>query len=82
MSNHYHVVLHVNYQHSLTWTDEEVVQRWTRLFPPLVLKDSDEQKRDVFLTVLAWSIPHHEQKTSVRSKGFSPFLSTKVLTTN
>ncbi|SEH04744.1 Uncharacterised protein [Candidatus Venteria ishoeyi] len=28
MSNHYHLVLHVDYEHSLNWNAEEVVKRW------------------------------------------------------
>ncbi|SEH05626.1 transposase [Candidatus Venteria ishoeyi] len=41
MSNHYHLVLHVDYEHSLTWDAEEVVKRWCTLFPPQALKDKD-----------------------------------------
>lgn len=38
MSNHYHLVLHVDTTKAAAWTDEEVLQRWTRLFkgPALV----------------------------------------------
>jgi REP element-mobilizing transposase RayT len=32
MSNHYHLVLFVNEQEADSWTQEEVIQRWTRLF--------------------------------------------------
>lgn len=32
MSNHYHVVLHVNDKQASGWTQEEVIRRWTRLF--------------------------------------------------
>jgi len=32
MSNHYHVVLHVNQQQCLIWNDAEVIERWHRLF--------------------------------------------------
>jgi REP element-mobilizing transposase RayT len=32
MSNHYHVVLHVNREQSLDWSDAEVIERWHRLF--------------------------------------------------
>lgn len=37
MSNHYHVVLHVDKQRALSWTDAEVVERWTQLFGLAVL---------------------------------------------
>ncbi|CAK3668340.1 hypothetical protein [Vibrio crassostreae] len=32
MSNHYHLVLHVNTANAESWSDEEVVQRWTALY--------------------------------------------------
>jgi hypothetical protein len=32
MSDHYHLVLHVDEGRAKTWTSEEVIQRWTRLF--------------------------------------------------
>ncbi|HSN71871.1 MAG TPA: hypothetical protein VLT59_10180 [Steroidobacteraceae bacterium] len=32
MSNHYHLVLHVDAERARQWTQEEVVRRWTRLF--------------------------------------------------
>ncbi len=33
MSNHYHLVLFVNSDQAKSWTDEQVVERWTTLFP-------------------------------------------------
>lgn len=33
MSNHYHLVLHVDKQAAESWADEEVIKRWTELFP-------------------------------------------------
>ena len=32
MSNHYHVVLHINRERAKSWSDQEVVERWHRLF--------------------------------------------------
>ena len=32
LSNHYHVVLHINMSQCGSWSDEEVVARWTRLY--------------------------------------------------
>ena len=32
LSNHYHIVLHVDRSRALRWTHEEVVAQWTRLF--------------------------------------------------
>ena len=37
MSNHYHVVLHINKVKSLAWTDQEVCQRWHCLFKGTML---------------------------------------------
>jgi putative transposase len=33
MSNHYHIVLHVDAAQSEAWSDTEVIERWGRLFP-------------------------------------------------
>jgi REP element-mobilizing transposase RayT len=33
MSNHYHMVLHMHPATASSWTDSEVAQRWTRLYP-------------------------------------------------
>ena len=33
MSNHYHLVLFVDRELALSWSDEEVVTRWAGLFP-------------------------------------------------
>ena len=33
MTNHVHVVLHVDPQMAKAWSDEEIAERWTRLFP-------------------------------------------------
>lgn len=40
MSNHYHLVAHVDRSRALSWTTDEVLARWTRLFsgPPLVAR--------------------------------------------
>ena len=44
MSNHIHLILHINYDFSLTLSDTEVVQRWWQLFPPKMMQEetSDE----------------------------------------
>lgn len=33
MSNHYHLVLHVNREAAAEWSEKEVIRRWTALFP-------------------------------------------------
>jgi REP element-mobilizing transposase RayT len=40
MSNHYHVVLHIDAEQGNAWDDEEVIARWKRLYslPVLVLR--------------------------------------------
>jgi len=43
MSNHVHVVLHVDPQIAETWSDEEVAERWVRLFPACSDGSIDEQ---------------------------------------
>ena len=43
MSNHVHVVLHVDPQVAQTWPDEEVAERWVRLFPVRVDGTIDER---------------------------------------
>ena len=32
MSNHYHIVIRVNSEQAKNWSDQEVVERWTKLF--------------------------------------------------
>ena len=39
MSNHYHVVLRINQQKALSWTDKAVAERWMQLFSgPLLVR--------------------------------------------
>ena len=37
MSNHYHVILHINRDRAKLWSDYEVVERWHQLFNGTVL---------------------------------------------
>ena len=39
MSNHYHIVLHVDLKKAKEWTDHEVVKRWKQLFKGHLLVD-------------------------------------------
>ena len=43
MSNHVHVVLHMDPQATKGWTDKEVAERWVRLFPVCVGGAIDER---------------------------------------
>ncbi len=39
MSNHYHLVLHLAPERAANWTDEDVLLRWTKLYPgPLLVR--------------------------------------------
>jgi hypothetical protein len=39
MSNHYHLVAHVDRARALAWSDDEVLERWTQLFTgPLLVQ--------------------------------------------
>ncbi len=39
MSNHYHLVLHINQPQAQAWPDETVIERWTQLFKAPLLID-------------------------------------------
>jgi REP element-mobilizing transposase RayT len=61
MSNHYHLVLHVDRSRVLKWTQEEVVAQWTRLFgtPRLVErwlngKASEAERRRAETIIERW----------------------------
>ena len=43
MSNHYHLVLHVDQQRAKSWSRDEVVERWTQLFSRPILVDRWQQ---------------------------------------
>ena len=39
MSNHYHLVIHIDEDEAFTWSNEEVAKRWTSLFQgPIVIQ--------------------------------------------
>ena len=45
MSNHYHLVLHVDQRRTVQWTQQDVVERWTTLFrKPRVIKRWEQGK--------------------------------------
>jgi len=43
MSNHYHLVLHVDQRRAHAWTTDEIVERWTRVFSRPLLVDRLQQ---------------------------------------
>jgi REP element-mobilizing transposase RayT len=43
MSNHYHLVLHVDRKRAQAWSDREVIDRWSRLFKTPLLIDRLQQ---------------------------------------
>lgn len=62
MSNHYHLVLHVNQEEATSWSDEQVIKRWTKLFPrngalvETLLKNSSSKaaQKQLSLKVSLW----------------------------
>jgi hypothetical protein len=40
MSSHYHMVLHVHPATANSWSDLEVAQRWTKLYPAAFLRQN------------------------------------------
>ena len=61
MSNHYHLILHVDLDQAKQWTDREVIERWGSLFPKSIAAVAAsgqpltrEQKNAVDLQVDAW----------------------------
>jgi hypothetical protein len=39
LSNHYHIVLHVDADKAKDWTDQQVIERWTQLYKGHFLVD-------------------------------------------
>jgi hypothetical protein len=48
MSNHYHLVIRIDSERVRQWSDEDVLQRWTRIFagPLFVQRYLDDEERD------------------------------------
>jgi hypothetical protein len=47
MSNHAHVVLHVDPGETQLWSDEEVARRWLTAFPGLLKRDDSEELAEI-----------------------------------
>ncbi len=54
MSNHYHVVLHINDQKAKNWSNKEVAQRWTSIF-----------KGPTFITEWINDIPLDDEESTI-----------------
>ncbi|MDP0972088.1 hypothetical protein Q6294_34730, partial [Klebsiella pneumoniae] len=46
MSNHFHIVLSTDPQEAQLWSDEEVAERWLRIFPGALNWTSDRKQRE------------------------------------
>jgi len=59
MSNHYHVVVHIDRQQALSWSDSEVVRRWLELFsgPPLAqrFREGDNLSAAELAVIAQWA---------------------------
>ena len=51
MSNHYHVVLHIDREQSLGWSDIEVIERWHRRFKGSLLSQRFKRGEPLFYKV-------------------------------
>lgn len=62
MSNHYHLVLHVDRESTAQWSEEEVIRRWTALFPAngrlietlYLNKSSKAAQKQLQIRIAAW----------------------------
>ncbi len=48
MSNHYHIVLHINAEKANTWSDSEVIQRWHTLYAGNLLSHEYLAGKDLY----------------------------------
>lgn len=55
MSNHYHLVVRIDSERPQTWSDQEVLERWTKLFtgPLLVQRFLSDERNDMSPSELA-----------------------------
>ena len=73
MSNHTHIVLSVDPQAVSGWTDEQVADRWLRVFPGAMAQaSSDEQRQRVRMGLL--STPERMEEIRKRLGSFSWFM--------
>jgi len=73
MSNHFHVVLHVNLSAVDSWTDDEVARRWLAAFPgPLKRNTTEELAQRLRMAIL--SDPERVQELRKRLGSLSWFM--------
>jgi putative transposase len=74
MSNHYHLVLHVDQKRAFAWTAQEVIERWSVLFsrPPIVerwqegVSGSNQKRGQIYF--LAAAKPRNLRDRSIFSR--------------
>ena len=73
MSNHTHIVLHVDPDATLEWSDEQVARRWLAAFPgPLRDAATPEQKERAVLSLI--SVPERLEEVRKRLGSLSWFM--------
>jgi hypothetical protein len=73
MSNHTHIVLSIDPQTVFDWTDDEVADRWLRVFPGAMTQaSSDEQKQRIRMGLL--STPERLKEVRERLGSLSWFM--------
>src|SRR5262249_60438053 len=65
MDNHLHVLLRLDPEIGQGWSDEEVVRRWGRLFPP---RDKSRQPLAVSKAWVQWRLPGSKWVTQARPR--------------
>ena len=67
MSNHYHVVLHINREQALSWSEFEVIEHWQRLLvvSSMILTPRGLHDKS-FLTIYSKAVYYHNVFIRVR----------------
>ncbi|AKS42556.1 transposase [Wenzhouxiangella marina] len=61
MSNHFHIVLSTDPQEAQLWSDEEVADRWLRVFPGALSRTTDKKQRERIAYALIADPKRHQQ---------------------
>jgi len=73
VSNHTHIVLHVNPGQTLDWTDEEIARRWLAAFPG-ALRDAETAEQEERAVLALISTPERMEKIRERLGSLSWFM--------